>query len=213
MDQKEGEQNTSSIGLSCSRDTRDNVFDPSEGAYTTLSTKFAGGLFGGNRNFTKYQVGHSWFIPTFWKFVLGFNVSGGVVTAFPPSKNVPIYETFYVGGAESVRGYDYRGDIGPGGGGNYKIVYNVEYKFPIVQEMNHTVLQGAFFCDVGGTWNDQNRVTLEIGRGTYQMKSGVGFGIRFKTPIFPIRLDWGYGLNKAPGKTPDQFYFTIGSIF
>ena len=43
--------------------------------------------------------------------------------------------------------------------------------------------------------------------------SGVGFGIRFKTPVFPIRLDWGYGLNHKPGEPLSQFYFTIGNIF
>ena len=47
----------------------------------------------------------------------------------------------------------------------------------------------------------------------YYLKSGVGFGIRFATPVFPLRLDWGYGLNHKRGEDLQQFYFTIGNVF
>ncbi|MFH1715159.1 MAG: outer membrane protein assembly factor BamA [Elusimicrobiota bacterium] len=212
--QDQGTQKTNTLAVSGSRDTRDNVFDPSRGAKTNLSLELAGSfLLGGHTNFTKITTAHSFFIPTFWKFVIGFNCQAGLVSHFYPSNDVPIYEKFYVGGAESVRGYDYRGDIGPGSGGNYMFVYNVEYKFPIVQESNHTILQGAFFLDVGGMWDNQKKITLEIGRRENDMRAGVGFGVRFKTPVFPIRLDWGYGLNQREGKHPSQFYFTIGQLF
>jgi outer membrane protein insertion porin family len=93
------------------------------------------------------------------------------------------------------------------------MVYNAEYKFPIVQENHRTILQGAFFADVGGSWAGNRDVNLGIGSRLNQMRSGVGFGVRFKTPVFPIRLDWGYGLNHLPGQPLSQFYFTIGNIF
>ena len=48
---------------------------------------------------------------------------------------------------------------------------------------------------------------------SYYLKSGFGFGIRFATPVFPLRLDWGYGLNHKRGEDLQQFYFTIGNIF
>ncbi|MFC1567089.1 outer membrane protein assembly factor BamA, partial [bacterium] len=208
-----GIHEVNSVTTTLIRDTRDNVFDPSRGSISALSLKLAGTVIAGDSDFGKFTASHSWFLPTFWKFVLGFNVKAGGARHFNPSESVPIYERFYVGGAESVRGYDYRGDIGPGSGGNYMLVYNVEYKFPIVSERGRTILQGAFFCDVGGMWDDQDQIRLDIGRGVYDMRSGVGFGIRFKTPVFPIRLDWGYGLNQREGKIPAQFYFTIGQIF
>jgi outer membrane protein insertion porin family len=89
----------------------------------------------------------------------------------------------------------------------------VEYKFPIVEEGGHTILQGAFFYDVGGGWSLARDIVLQPGIGQNQLKTGAGFGIRFKTPVFPIRLDYGYGFQHQPGSSPSQFYFTIGNIF
>jgi outer membrane protein insertion porin family len=212
-EQGKGYQDTSSLTLAVSRDTRDNVFYTYRGMYTNLSAKFAGGLFGGNNNFSKFYYTNSIFIKTFWKFVLAFNMEGGVVAYYSPSTEVPIYERFYVGGAESVRGYNYRGDIGPSEGGNYKMVYNIEYKFPIVSENKRPILQWAFFADAGGSWLKSDEVTFKIGRESNYMKAGVGFGLRFTTPVFPVRLDWGYGLNQREGEDPKQFYFTVGQLF
>jgi outer membrane protein insertion porin family len=208
-----GIQDTSSITATISRDTRDNIYYTKRGNYEKLSVKTAGTILGGDNDFVKILTNGSQFIPLFWEFVLAFNVDAGVIKEISDSETVPIYERFYVGGAESVRGYDYRGDIGPEDGGNYKLVYNVEYKFPIVREKKQTILQGVFFFDVGGSWSSQDNIRLDIGQEENQMKSGFGFGIRFTTPVFPIRLDWGYGLNKKDGDKPSQFYFTIGQLF
>ncbi|OGS09477.1 MAG: hypothetical protein A2386_01685 [Elusimicrobia bacterium RIFOXYB1_FULL_48_9] len=112
-----------------------------------------------------------------------------------------------------MRGYQYRSEIGPTEGGKVSTVFNIEYKFPIVQEKKRTILQGAFFADAGGAWDDIKDLNLEIGNGTRNIKTGVGFGIRFTTPVFPLRLDWGYGLNHNTGEELSQFYFTIGNIF
>ena len=92
-------------------------------------------------------------------------------------------------------------------------VLNIEYKFPIVQERKRTVLQGAFFFDAGGAWLKEKDITWEFGENENDLKAGVGFGIRFTTPVFPLRLDWGYGLNHKPGEELSQFYFTIGNVF
>ncbi len=75
------------------------------------------------------------------------------------------------------------------------------------------MLQGAFFYDIGGAWREFGDIDYRAGTGENDLKSGVGFGIRFTTPVFPIRLDWGYGLNQKTGVDPSQFYFTIGQIF
>ncbi|MFH1283246.1 MAG: outer membrane protein assembly factor BamA [bacterium] len=204
---------TSSLTPQIVRDTRDNVFDPTRGSRNSLAVQVAGGPFGGDINFCKPILKSSWFFPTFWKFVFSLNLETGAVKHFLPSKEVPIFERFYVGGSDSIRGYDYRGEIGPFEGGNVMAVLNAEYKFPIVQEKRRTILQGAFFLDVGNAWRSSKDVDLRIGSQDEYMKAGVGFGIRFKTPVFPIRLDWGYGLNHQPGEDLSQFYFTIGNIF
>ncbi|MBN1621956.1 MAG: outer membrane protein assembly factor BamA [Endomicrobiales bacterium] len=204
---------TSSISSQVVWDTRDNIFNATRGNRQSLAVQLAGGPLGGNINFVKPITKSSWFFPTIWKFVLSLNATVGLVENFGDSKDVPIYERFYVGGAETIRGYKYRSEIGPDEGGKMMSIFNLEYKFPIVEERKRPILMGAFFLDVGGSWENPGDFTTEIGRGEKQMKSGVGFGIRFTTPVFPLRLDWGYGLNHQPGEELSQFYFTIGNIF
>ncbi len=210
---QEGKNTTSSFTTSIVRDSRDNFFDASRGSRNSFSTEVAGGMFGGDNNFVKYLVSSSWFFPTFWHFVLGINAEAGGVDRFGPSEEVPIYERFYVGGAESVRGYDYRGEIGPPEGGKVMFYANAEYKFPLVMERGRTVLQGAIFYDIGGTWRSTSDVKLNRGLEEDNLKAGFGAGIRFKTPVFPIRLDWGYGLDHRPDEDKSQWHFTIGQVF
>jgi len=207
-----GTKDSSSFTTYLIRDSRDNIFDASRGSRNSVSFQVSGGILGGDNDFVKTFGSSSWFFPSFWRFVLALQLRCGIVSSFSPSTGVPIYERFYVGGADSVRGYDYRGEIGPDEGGVMMFVSNVEYKLPIVMEKGHTVLQGAVFLDMGGSWR-KGDFGFTIGSGDDQLKVGIGAGIRFKTPIFPIRLDWGYGLNHRPGEDKSQWYFTIGQTF
>lgn len=204
---------TSSIIGQIVYDSRDYIFDPSRGHRQLLNVQIAGGPLGGNVNFIKSQLKSSWFFPTFWKFVLSFNFNLGMIEPYGMQTTVPIYEKFYVGGADTIRGYKYRTEIGPYDGGKVMSVLNIEYKFPIVSEKGRTILQGAFFYDIGGTWAEPGDIELSLGTGVNNFRSGVGFGIRFATPVFPLRLDWGYGLNHKEGEALQQFYFTIGNVF
>ncbi|OGS18794.1 MAG: outer membrane protein assembly factor BamA [Elusimicrobia bacterium RIFOXYA2_FULL_50_26] len=205
---------TSSISSQVVWDSRDNIFDANRGSRHSLSVQFAGGPLDGNVNFIKSLARTSWFFPSFWKFVFSVNGNFGIIENFGNSTNVPIYERFHVGGVETVRGYlARRGEIGTANGGKAMLVLNAEYKFPIVQEKKRTILQGAFFADAGGSWDSMYDFSLDFGTGPTNMKAGVGFGIRFTTPVFPLRLDWGYGLHHNPGEELNQFYFTIGSMF
>ncbi len=207
----EGKKDSSNFTTYLVRDSRDNIFDASRGSRNSISFEFSGGILGGDTDFVKTSVSSSWYFPTFWRFVLAAQLRYAIVSSFPPSTGVPIYERFYVGGADSVRGYDYR-EIGPPDGGVIMFVSNIEYKFPIVMEKGGTVLQGALFIDMGGSWSKRD-VNFTIGDNLNQLKVGIGAGIRFKTPIFPVRLDWGYGLNHRPGEDKSQWYFTIGQSF
>ncbi len=209
---------TSSVRAQIVYDTRDYIYDASRGARYSYGINFAGGPLGGNVNYVRNSVRGTWFIPTFWKFVLSININAGWIESYGDSSDVPLYEKYYVGGADTIRGYKYRTEIGPYNGGKVMTVANVEYKFPIVQENKRTILQGAFFYDIGGTWKDINHINYTFGTdndetNSYYLKSGVGFGIRFATPVFPLRLDWGYGLNHKRGEDLQQFYFTIGNVF
>lgn len=209
---------TSSVRAQIVYDTRDYIYDASRGVRYSYGINVAGGPFGGNVNYIRNSIRATWFIPTFWKFVLSININAGWIESYGFSNDVPLYEKYYVGGSDTIRGYKYRTEIGPYNGGKVMTVANIEYKFPIVQENKKTILQGAFFYDIGGTWKDINHVNYCFGTdndatNSYYLKSGVGFGIRFATPVFPLRLDWGYGLNHKPGEDLQQFYFTIGNAF
>jgi outer membrane protein insertion porin family len=193
-------------------DTRDNVFDPSRGSRHAASFELVGGPLGGTIHYYHPDVSASYYFPTFWKFVLGLSARGGYLQPFPPSKDIPAAEKFLIGGVDTVRGYRF-GSVGEILGGRRMLVFNAEYKFPLVQEKNRTILQGAFFADAGGSWNSRGDVTLAIGSRPRQMLSSVGFGLRIKTPVFPVRLDWAVPLNRRPGDRIEPFNFSIGSIF
>ena len=202
---------TSSITPISSFDTRDYPFDPSRGYLIRASNQIAGGIFGGDSNFVKFECQKTYFQPIFWKFVAVGNVKGGAVSGFGDTVEVPIYERFNVGGAESIRGYDYRDRVFPTKGGRYKLIGNMEIKFPIVSEKGMTLLQGAVFYDIGSTWNNFSDITLRSGIGENKLKRGFGVGIRIKIRAFPIRLDWGFAVDKHPKES--QWYFTMGDIF
>ncbi|MDR0485471.1 MAG: outer membrane protein assembly factor BamA [Elusimicrobiota bacterium] len=214
--------NISSILASIAYDTRDYYFDPSKGQRESLSFQVASKYLGGDRDFIKTRFRSSWFFPTFWKFVLSFNLNLGEVEGYN-GQDVPINEYYYIGGVDTVRGYKYNTNIGNTGGARYMAVFNVEYKFPIYAEKNRTILQGAFFYDIGGSWKYLSDVDLTLATrdpdsenpsNKDRLRHGVGFGIRFATPMFPLRLDWGYGLNRSRDDArTSEFYFTIGSMF
>jgi outer membrane protein insertion porin family len=200
-----------SISAQCVYDSRDYAFDPSRGNMQLVNLQLASDWLGGDINYVKGLARSTWFFPTFWKFVLSVNMEAGAITAYGNQSKVPIYARFKIGGADSIRGYKYGTEIGPDIGGVIKSIMNVEYKFPIVSEKGRPILQGAVFYDIGGTWRDFEHINLNLGSERENLHSGVGFGIRFATPVLPIRLDWGYGLNHKEGEPLQQFYFTIGN--
>ena len=203
--------NISSIITSLAYDTRDVYFDPSRGQRQSISVRYASDKLGGNTNFVKTTFRSSWYFPTFWRFVLGVNFTVSRADGYA-NQDVPLYERYYIGGADTVRGYDYQ-QIGYPSGARIMGVANVEYKFPIVMEKRRTILQGVFFYDIGGSWEKFGTVNTNVGIEHDNLRSGVGFGIRFATPMFPLRLDWGYGLNHKRGDKLQKFYFSIGNIF
>jgi outer membrane protein insertion porin family len=201
-------------------DSRDNIFDPSRGNRNSFSLQVAGGPFSGDVHYFKPIARSSWFFTTFWKLVFSVNLTAGAVDSFNDYQ-LTDPDKFHVGGPDTVRGYTYN-ILNPRDGAKTMFIGNLEYKFPIVQEKKRTVLQGAFFYDVGAGWSDAGAVNFTVGKtpewessSTWDnlMKAGWGFGIRFTTPVFPIRLDWGWPLQPRAGQAVPEFYFTIGQMF
>lgn len=207
---EEGSNYLSSLGSYLTFDTRDNVFNPTKGTVVTAGVQDAGGIFFGDFDFLKYTGSVKHYLSFIERLVLELKLRGGLVHEYGDSDRVPIYERFYAGGANSIRGYSERG-VGPrdnvtgdARGGESVVIGNAEVSFPIFKE----IIKGAVFYDVGNVWQDAD----DIGQGDY--KHGTGVGIRVKTPIGPVRLDWGYPLKKIEEEEQKgRFYFSVSHGF
>ncbi|MFC1703223.1 outer membrane protein assembly factor BamA [Candidatus Omnitrophota bacterium] len=205
-----GTNTISSIGTTLTLDKRDNIFDPTKGYVVSAYAEVAGGPFGFDKDFTKYILRGSYNIPCPFGSVLEFRGRVGVVDAFDDSDDVPIYERFFAGGAYTIRGYNERkvGPIDPVSedpiGGKSIMVGNIEYTVPLIE-----FIRVAAFYDIGNVWPDVN----QLGDGGF--KAGVGLGLRVKTPIGPIRLDYGFPLNDEPGEEEKEgkLYFSVSHGF
>jgi len=213
----QGTSITSSIYLEFARDTRDNVWDPTRGTKNSIGVEYAGGWLQGDVNYYKPTFSSSYNLKLFaiddYPCVMAIGNRFGFVGRFGDTKKVPVYEKYFLGGAETIRGYSNNGQIGPLNGGRVYDVANIEFKFPLARERRRTIVQFAMFFDLGNSWDTFGDISGRFGTGTSNLKAGAGFGIRFTTPAFPIRLDWGYGFNHKPGEQRSDIYFTLGNLF
>ena len=200
---------TSAVKLTLQRDTRNRRFGASKGSRHSLSLGYAGGPLGGDSEFTKIEGYTSWFFPMFLDTV--FHVHGAAGQAFENSDNaLPVYERFYLGGLRSIRGFDY-GKVSPIDpetgdriGGDKMWFTNFEYIFPLLAEQGIT---GVLFYDMGNVLNDDE----DWGFDSY--KKSVGVGIRWFSPMGPLRLEWGYNLDPEPDEDDSVWDFSIGGVF
>lgn len=216
-----GKNLISSISPSLTYDSRDNVFDTRKGNLLTASFDFAGGPLGGDKNFTKFFARASHYFPMPKGAVLEVRGRLGLAQPYGSTDNIPIYERFFAGGAYTIRGYEER-KVGPVStndhdpiGGASMVVGNIEYTYPLF-----SFLKVAAFYDVGNVWekigdmfSNKNANGVENSGG---IKSSVGLGLRIKTPIGPIMLDYGIPFDKEPGesdKKSGQFHFSASHGF
>lgn len=214
---EKGKTNISTFSADAAIDTRDNMWDPTRGWRNSLGLALAGGPIGGDLdlwyfnarsifNHTVLNVGGNYPIV----FVLSNKF--GSVQPYGRTKYVPPYEKFFLGGADTVRGYERAGEIGPVYGGDMYYVMNAELRFPIAREGRRNMAQFAFFFDMGNSWDHFDDIDFSLGPNGNQFKAGVGVGLRFTTPALPIRIDWGYGLNHAKGQDKSHFYFNMSNM-
>jgi outer membrane protein insertion porin family len=202
---QEGTRTTSSITTSVGRDTRDSYIDPSRGSKNAASLTFAG--LGGTNAFLKGLLDSGWYFPLFDVTTIHLRGRLGYATGLF-GKKLPLYERYYVGGIYTVRGLGY-GDAGPKDpnrvaiGGEKQLVFNAEYIFPIVSELK---LKGLVFFDAGRAYDKGEAFGSDLRYTT-------GAGIRWISPMGPIRIEWGYNLDKRAGESASKVEFTFGSFF
>ncbi|OGS36426.1 MAG: outer membrane protein assembly factor BamA [Elusimicrobia bacterium RIFOXYD12_FULL_66_9] len=213
----EGTSIQSSFSAEFARDTRDSIWDPSRGTRLSLGGQVSGGPFMGDihyfKPFTAGQTHWTLFSVEDWPFVLSAYERAGYVTQFSGTKQVPVQDRYFIGGQDSLRGYSPSGEAGYPSGGKIYGVANLELGFPLARERKKTIVKFVVFADAGGSWDRVRDISGRIGTDTRNIKTDVGFGLRFVTPAFPIRLDYGYGLNHRNGERLYQINFGLGPLF
>jgi len=201
---QEGRHTLSGITSTVVRDSRDNYIDPMRGSRNSLTLTLTG--LGGDYGYFKGLMDSGWYFPWGATTFLLRGRFGYASEVF--GKQLPLYERFYVGGLSTVRGLDF-GDAGPHDaatdeaiGGTTELIFNTEFIFPISPEMK---LKGLVFFDAGNSYDG----FTEFGSLRYT----TGLGVRWISPFGPIRLEWGYNLDKHPGESSSKFEFAFGSFF
>jgi outer membrane protein insertion porin family len=189
---------TNSIKLEFLMDRRNEFFDPHEGTYLLPMVEYAGGIFGGANHFVRLETEERFFIVLF-NNTLAQRFKFGVLI---PTDGVAVYEKYYIGGQYTLRGYPEK-SIGPDSiaderYGNILLNFNLEYRIRLPFNFG---LVGFF--DAGYVGNEIRLGDPEL------LKTTAGFGLRYFTPIGPLRLDVGFPLREKGS----EFYFGIYHTF
>ena len=212
---KEEDLLISKIGISLTRDTRNSILFPSEGSIVTLRKEFAGGPFGGDADYGRFELQGAKFFPTFDPMDQVLSIVGktGTLGRFDgKDADVPFFEKFFLGGPYNLRGWDYR-DAGPQSldepnGGNSYSYLSAEYTFKVADP-----LRFAFFYD-GGFLRTGDFKFLPGDNNNEGWHDNWGLGVRIMVMGMPLRLDLGFPITDPSntGGSP-QFHFSGGTRF
>ena len=231
---------TSSLRPALTYDTRNNRLFPSSGIYLQGSTEVAVAGLGSDNEFVRHRLVGRFYYPLTENIVLKFNSEAGIVTS-PNPDGVPLFARFFLGGIFDLRGYRLR-TVGPrlplrttlddnappipdGAviGGNLSYFQNLEIEVPIIQQVG---LRGVVFTDLGNTWNLEEVYCQAAPGAEYavsdpcfdiedllNVRTSWGFGIRWFSPLGPLRFEWGFPFKALPFEETSVFEFTIGNFF
>lgn len=233
------------FGTSIIQDRRDNPTNAHRGIYNSFDVDLAQSYFGGNKNFLRF-LGRSSYYKSFGNYTIASNTEFGVIYSFHiapgfiPSTYIPLTERFYGGGQTSDRGfpYDQAGPRDPETGfpigGNALLFHSTEFRFPLIGDN----VGGIIFHDMGNVYQGLSYISFRVHQNGLEdfnyMVHAVGFGISYRTPLGPVRIDLAYSINPPTfhglngtyqqlilnQATPAiqsvshfQFFFTIGQAF
>jgi len=204
---------TSYVTLNLGRDTRNNLFAPTKGSQNMIHTKLAGGILGGDSQFTKVDGFTSWYFPGFFIDETAFHIQFSAGQVWENEEGgLPDYEKFYLGGINSIRGFKTRTiavtytdpvtGIEYDVGGEIMWFTNLEYHFPLVKAGG---LRGLVFYDAGNVYENEWDFS--------DIKQSVGAGIRWLSPMGPMRLEWGFVINPEDDEDKSNWEFSMGGSF
>jgi outer membrane protein insertion porin family len=223
---EKGTSLTSAMSPSLSYDSRDHFFNPTVGTKSAFSVKFAG--LGGDNRFIKSDLSGRWYYPLLkdpnwggaYVLSLGGSLGYGVGLAERSNgkKDLPLFERYFLGGINSVRGFAER-TLGPREpancdadgnnctdtevvGGDRAMVLSAELLFPIMEQLG---LRGVAFFDMGNSFSESDKFSIS------GLRKSVGFGARWMSPFGPLRVELGFPLNKESDDETSVIGFTIGS--
>ena len=209
------------------RDTRDKPLDPHHGGYQTLDLGITPKILGSNVNFARLIGQYARYEPL-GPVVWANSIRLGMAKPFAGSR-VPTSERFFAGGGTTLRGYPLNGagpqrtvpvcsnpndsttctNISIPVGGNQLFLLNSELRYPLpALPLVGNNLGGVVFYDGGNVYSNIN-----FRQFVNNYTNTVGFGLRYSTPVGPVRVDIGRNLNPIPGISPWQFFITLGQAF
>jgi outer membrane protein insertion porin family len=199
---------TSSLTLGIGRDSRDQLWNTTKGSINSISMEYTGGILGGDCAFSKYMALSTWYFPVLWKTVLMTRGNLGYIVGRKGGW-LPVYEKFRLGGVDSVRGYQW-GDIVPidpatGGdiGGDKMWLLNIEYRIPVMKKQG---IWGFLFFDAGNAYKNEDSWKTGARRS-------MGFGMRWRSPMGPLQMEYGIKLDPKRGDSSGEFEFNVGGNF
>ena len=207
------------LSVSLIQDRRDNPGNPRHGMYNTMSVGLSDKFFGSQRSFARALFRNATYYPLGKTWVFARQTQFGLIVPFAnpagvgAQESVPLPERFYAGGGDSLRAFPYNQagprDIGaplvPGGpsseptgfplGGNALFINNLELRFPFIGQN----IQGVLFHDMGNVYGSLRDISFRFHQNNAQdfnyMVHAAGFGIRYRTPVGPVRADFAYSIN------------------
>jgi len=185
---------------------RDDAFNSERGYFSSLALDWAFPLFQTESDFLKGLFKYQRYFPLAPRVLLGSTFRLGLSMG-----KVPIHERFFAGGSNSFRGakFDELGPENPESGvpigGKALILFNFDFSFPVLSSLPN--LSGVVFYDIGNVFYNRSDVDLR------DLEHAVGLGVRYRTPLGPVRLEIGWNLSDPEKKGKPIAFITIGNIF
>jgi outer membrane protein insertion porin family/translocation and assembly module TamA len=197
----------SGFGVGVDWNDTDDLLDPQRGWVANASVEPVGGILGGDVSFLRLSAEGRRYQPLVGGLSAALRFRLGTAEPIADGKDIPLFERFYAGGLNSVRGYDRR-RVGPlvdddPIGGRTLVEGSIELRHPITEKIG-----GAVFLDGG-------QVSLQSYDFPFgDLRYGTGFGVRYLTPVGPLRLDLGFPVQAPRGDDPHwQVHVSIGQAF